>query len=248
MRFLFLFCWVAAGLLGSAEYVRADAEAESLLAKAITAHGGEEALNKYKAVRLTLKVTLAGPDNTPKEWKWLFAAPSQFKDVREGYYLMRRNDSVNVTNGKASWSIRNGRAVSLDSRLAEALKDQAHLMQVMRLTPLKEKAYELKTSSETTINGKKALGLLVRTRGQKNLTLYFDAESSLLVKVERKVISTSTLREVKEERFFEDYPKGDILAYARKVVVKHDGKTELSYEVGEVKFLEKADRNEFRRK
>jgi hypothetical protein len=248
MRFLFLFCFVAAGLLGGTGFGRAQTEAEVLLRKAIKCHGGAEALAKYKAMRLTLKVTLAGPDATPKEWKWSFAAPNQLKDVREGYYLGRRTASINVTNGKVAWTIREGRAVKLDAKLAEALKDQAHLMEVMRLTPLREKAYQLKSAGETKVDDRKALGLLVRTRGQKDLTLFFDAQSGLLVKVERKVISTSTLQMVKEERFFQAYPSRDVLPYARKVLVRHDGKMAQSYEVREVKFLEKADKDEFRRK
>jgi hypothetical protein len=248
MRFLFLFGFFSAGLLGNAGFGRAEKEAEELLAKAIKAHGGEEALARYKAVRLTLKVTLAGPDTTPKEWKWLFAAPNQFRDVREGYYLGRPTTSIHVTNGKAAWTISEGRAVNVDPRIGEALRDHAHLMQAMRLVPLKEKAYQLKTVGETKVNGKAALGLLVHTKGQRDLTLFFDADSSLLVKVERRTMSTATLEEVKEERFFQDYPKGDPLPWARKVVVKHDGKTVQSYEVRQVKFLEKADKNEFQRK
>ena len=58
----------------------------------------------------------------------------------------------------------------------------------------------------------------------------------------------SSGEQVKEERFYQDYPKKESLPYARKVIVKHDGKAVEYDEVREVKFLEKADEKEFRRK
>ena len=140
MRSLFLSAFAAILLAGSAGPSRAEPDAEAILAKAIKAHGGEEALAKYPAVRLKLKVILEGNDATPRDWEWLFAAPNKLRHTREGYYLGRRTASVHVTNGKKPWSLRGGRAEPVEGKLAEAHQDHAHLMQVLRLVPLRDKS------------------------------------------------------------------------------------------------------------
>jgi hypothetical protein len=247
MRRLLLSFVVTAGLVGSATAGRADTEAEALLAKAIKAHGGDEALTKYKAVRLRLKVTFAGPDKTPKVWEQLFLAPNKYKDVREGYYLGRKTASIYITDGKEAWTMVDGRPQVLEGRFGDWVVDDAHLKQVMRLVPLKGKEYELKATGETKVDGKPAAGLLVHTKGQKDITLYFDTESGLLVKTERPVYDIYTEKEAKEERFLGDYPKKDTIPYPRKGLVKIGGRKDLSYEVTEVKFLEKADEKQFKK-
>jgi hypothetical protein len=247
MRVLLLCCFVAAALVGTAGRGRADTEADALLAKAIKAHGGEEALTKYKGVRLKLKAVLEGPDKTPKVWEHLFLAPNKYKDVREAFYLNRKVWSVYMTDGKEVWTYLEGKREVLEGRFAEWVTNDAHLMQVMRLVPLKGKEYELKAVGETKVDGKKAAGLLVRTKGQKDITLYFDADSGLLVKAERQVYDNLVEKEVTEERFYQDYPKKAELPYARKVFTKVGGRKSDSYEVTEVKFLEKVDEKLFRK-
>jgi hypothetical protein len=248
MRSLLLSCLVAAALPGAGGRGRADTQAEALLARAIKAHGGEEALTRCKAVRRQLKVILPGPDKTPKVWEHLFLAPNKYKDVREGYYLGRKTASITVTDGKDVWTIVQGQLELQEGRFAERVRDDAHLVQVMRLVPLRGKEYELKAVGETKVDGKTAAGLLVRTKGHKDVTLYFGADSGLLVKAERPAYDIHTEQEVTEERFYQDYPKKADLPYARKVFVKVGGRNDISYEVTAVKFLQEAAEKEFRRR
>ena len=247
MRFSFFCCLFATGLVIPGRSGGAEPDAEALLAKAIQAHGGETALAKHKAVRLKLRARYEGATQFVYNHEWLFSAPNKYKDLGEGFALGRRVLTITATDGKDTWTHSSGQTQELEGKFAEGYKEQAHLMQVMRLVPLRGKEYQLSTVGETTVDGKKAFGLLVRTNGQKDITLYFDAQSSLLVKVERKVIGSSET-EVKEERFLRDYPKKEAIPYARKVVVKHAGKPVEYYEIREVKFLEKADDREFRRR
>jgi hypothetical protein len=246
MRYLLLSCLVAGALAGFAAHSRADTDADAILVKAIKAHGGEEALGKYKAVRVKLKWT-EERTRFGYDHEWLFAAPDKYKDTGDGYYLGRKIVTVYATDGKVAWSLAEGRTEEMEDKFADGYKEEAHLMQVMRLVPLKDKAYELKALGKTEVDGKSALGLLVQTQGRKDLTLYFDADSGLLVKVERPV-SDGGAEDIKEERFYQKYPERGPLPYARKVVVKQKGKTVSWYEVREVKFLESADDKEFRHK
>jgi hypothetical protein len=246
MRLSTLFVRAAVCLALVAGAGHADTDADALLEKAIKAHGGEEALTKYAALRVKLKRT-DEPTRFTYNHDWLFAAPDKFKDTGDGSYLGRRITTVYATDGKATWSLVEGRAEDLTGKFAEWYSQQAYLMQVMRLAPLKGKEYELKAIGETKVEGKPALGLLVRAKGRKDVTLFFDADSGLLVKVEREVYDNLTEKDAKEERFYKNYPKKEALPCARSVVVKVGGKTTERYEVREIKFLEEADDKEFKR-
>jgi hypothetical protein len=246
MHFLILTSFVAAAFVASARAGRAETAAEALLARAIKAHGGEKALARHKAVRLKLRLTEAETHFTYNH-EWLVAAPNRLKDTGDGYYLGRRIVTTYATDGKVARSFILGKLVTLDGKQAEWYKDRAHLMQVMRLVPLKEKHYHLQAAGETKVDGKTAVGLLVHANGHKDITLYFDSQTSLVVMVEHKVTDSSG-EEVTEQRFYRDYPKKDPVPYARKVIVKQGGKTVEQLAVVKVQLLEKVDDREFRRK
>jgi hypothetical protein len=246
MRFLLITSLFAAVLLGCARAAHTDTKADALLAKAIQAHGGVKALAKYKAKRIKLRImeeaTRMGYDH-----EYLVASPDKYKDVGDGYYLGQRITTTYATDGKVSWRLVMGKAEELEDQFGEWYKHEAHLYHVMRLVPLKEKEYELKAAGETKVDDKTAFGLLVRRKGQKDITLFFDAQTSLLVKTERQVTGNSG-DQVKEEAFYQDYVKKDSMPYARKIVVKQDGKTVEQIDVREVTFLEKVDDKAFRPK
>jgi hypothetical protein len=239
--------WLALAVLaGFARPGHADSEAEALLAKAVRAHGGAEALNRYAGVRLRLKVQDEGARVGPYDWELLFAAPDKLRDFRESYYLGRRtSDSGWVTNGKQTWWVAERRAVPAEEPAATSIRADAHLMQALRLVPLRGKDYELRVADEVTVDGKPAAGLLVRTAGHKDVTLFFDKETGLLVKVERPVYDAGPEKEVKEERFYRDYSRGAALPVARKWVVLHGGKKVWQAVIKDARFLEKVGDKEF---
>jgi RNA polymerase sigma factor (sigma-70 family) len=222
-------------------------EVSAILDKAIAAHGGRDAIEKYEGAEYKMKVTIAGNDPKPKEWKWIFTAPNSLMEVREGYYLGKRNDSIWEAEGKSVWQIVEGKKQPVRGKIAQAFVDDAYLLHICRLVPLNGKDFELAKVDEIKVEDKPAVGLRVASKGHKDVTLYFDKDSGLLVKAVRKAISTSTLEEVAEERFFQEYKKQDGLMIANKVVVKHGGKTELEVEVTETKLLaneeDKVDRS-----
>ena len=224
-------------------------EALAILENAIKAHGGQATLDKFPCVRLEMKVILPSHDPTPKEWVWLFAGPDRLKEVRESYYMGRRRDSVWIVEAGEVFKLQDGiRPQSVSAKVAVAFQDDAHLMQVQRLAPLKDKEYELTKVADIKVDGKAARGLRVSTKGQKDVTLFFDAETSLLVKVQRNVMDTSTLNVVAEQRLYQKYQKQDGLQFAGAINVIHDGLQDIQMEIKAAKFLEKVEDVEFRRK
>jgi hypothetical protein len=224
-------------------------EVGAILDKAIKAHGGKETLEKFPCVRLKMRVILPGHSPTPKEWDWLFAAPDRLKEVRESYYMNRRRDSVWIVDAGEVFKLQDGiRPQPVSAKLAEAFQDDAHLMQVLRLVPLKDKQFELTKTADIKVEGKPALGLRVHTKGQHDLTLFFDAETGLLVKIQRRVMDTSTLKVVAEERIYQKYQKQDGIPFASAISVTHDGLRDVQIEIIEAKFMQKVEDAEFRRK
>jgi hypothetical protein len=128
------------------------------------------------------------------------------------------------------------------------MKDIGHVMQVARLAPLKDKAYELTLIGDDKVEGKKVVGVRVTKKGSKDVSLFFDKETGMLMKVEHRGVAPGTEMEVNEERIITEYGKNkDGVPYAKKVVVKHDGKQFLEAEIIEAKLLEKLDDSEFKK-
>src|SRR5262249_31424188 len=113
MRFLFLSWSVTVGLLVATASGRAAENAEAGLAKAIKAHGGEDALAKYRALRVKLKRSEL-PTRFAYNHDWLFAAPDKFKDVGDAYYLGRRIVATYATDGQGAWSLVLGKTEKLE--------------------------------------------------------------------------------------------------------------------------------------
>jgi hypothetical protein len=85
----------------------------------------------------------------------------------------------------------------------------------------------------------------VTSEGHKDLSLYFDRASGLLVKVERQALDSQTMEEVAEERILQDYQDVEGIKAPKRVLINRAGKKFVEAEVIEVKMLEKVDDSEF---
>jgi hypothetical protein len=113
---------------------------------------------------------------------------------------------------------------------------------------LKEKEYELSLIGEEKVEDKPAIGIRVVTKGKKDVNLYFDKKSNLLLKTEYRSVDPFTKNEINEERIITEYGKNkDGIPVPKKVVIKHDSKVFLELEVSDIEFLEKIDESEFKK-
>src|SRR5262249_6710689 len=148
---------------------------------------------------------------------------------------------VTVFNGeKVSFKV-NGQEMKADDKILAEIKEVGHLVQVSRLVALKDKAYELTPLGEAKVEGKAAVGLRVVRQGYKDISLYFDKESGLVVKMERRGVDPMSGQEFAEERIILEYQKVDDLPVPKKVLVNRDGKKFLELEVLEIKLSETLD-------
>jgi hypothetical protein len=247
-RALALFVGVSLALAPAA--ARAADEPKDILAKAIKAHGGEEALTKYKAAQLKTKGKIDAPGVGEIEFtqEMSYMIPDKFRDSMELKVAGQTISIFTLVNGDKTTLEVNGKAMELPDSAKDSLKDAGNLIQISRLVPLKDKPYELSIIGEDKVEGKKVVGIRVSAKDKKDVSVYFDKETGLIAKVEHRTAEPMTGKEITEERIITEYGKDkNGIATAKKIVVKHDGKQFLEAEILEVTLLEKLDDSEFKK-
>src|SRR5439155_8591924 len=92
---------------------------------------------------------------------------------------------VKVLDGDKGWiKIADGEATAMnDDEVAEE-KVMVYVQELTLLTPLKDKAYKLSSLGEVKVGDSAALGLRVTRDGQRDVSLFFDKKTQLLLKSE----------------------------------------------------------------
>jgi hypothetical protein len=135
--------------------------------------------------------------------------------------------------------------MDMDENVLNACKEQVHFMQIMRMAMLNDKKVEFSPLGESMVNDKPAIGVKVSAKGHKDVNLFFDKETGLVVKVERQALDPMSGKEVPEERIITEYQDSDGLKVAKKLLVNRDGKKFMEVELLEHKPQEKLDASEF---
>jgi hypothetical protein len=234
----------------AAPVARAADEPKDILEKAIKAHGGADALTKNKAVQLKAKGKLDIPGVGEVEYsqETAFMIPDKFKDSME-FTVAGQNISVLTLIKGDDISIEvNGKAIDIGDNVKDAIKEIGHILEVGRLVPLLDKKYELSLIGEDKVEGKKVVGIRVSAKKLKDVSMYFDKETSLLAKIEFRTVDVTTGNEVNEERIVTEYAKNKAgVPVPKTVIVKRDGKNLLNAEVTEYNMLEKLDDSDFKK-
>jgi hypothetical protein len=222
---------------------RADdaADAKAIVEKAVKAHGGQDKLDKFPGTTVAMKgkvhvmemaipftgeVTTLGADKLKLDI-----------EIEAGGMKFR---VVNVVAGDKGWAKMGDATTELDKdQLAEA-KEQAYVGWVESLTPLlKDKQFSFATVGEVKVNDKPALGVKVSSKGHRDVDLYFDKETGVLVKREARVKDEGSGQEVTEESFPSEYKDVQGIKHAMKFTIKRDGKLFLEGEATEYTLSEK---------
>jgi hypothetical protein len=228
---------------------RAD-DARDIINKAIKAHGGKEAMSKYKGGKTSNKgkITLPMIGETDFTREVVYMLPDKFKETLELDIGGNKISVVTIGNGKKMSIVSNGMEVKITDTIKNALKDAQYMLKASRLVSLVEdKGYKLDGLGEIKVEDKPAVGVRVIYKGQKDINLYFYKDSGLLAKVELRTVEPTTETEITEERIVVEYQKTkkDGLVIPKTLLVKRDGKNFLKAEVVEMKHLETVDDSEF---
>ncbi len=233
-----------AGLLmfAGASAMRADdqADARAIIDKAMKALGGQEQLADVKAVTWKEKGTYYGRGKgEPYTGTFAVEKPDKFRMVIEGVFTL-------VLNGDTAWTKMNDETKEMTNEQLAEQKEQHYASLVRTLTPLSGKAFKLAPLGEIKVAKSPAVGVKVSHKGHRDVNLYFDKETGLLVKSEFRVkASEQGGKEVEQETFYSDYKAFDGVKFPQKIVVKRDGKQFVEAEASEFKPAAKLDKSLF---
>jgi hypothetical protein len=219
-----------------------DKDVKSILDKAINALGGEEKLGKVDAFSYKGKGTVNFNGNENE-----FNAQVTVKGL-DHYRREFGSDQFHVVVVLADtkgWRKFGDDSSDLDDNGIAVEKRNIYLQVIpITLVALKGKGFKVETAAEEKVGDKPAAALKVTGPDGKELTIYFDKESGLPVKmVAPKVVFRD--QEYTQETTFADYKDFDGIKKATKVEVKRDGEPFQKMEVTEFKVLDKVDPETF---
>jgi acetyl esterase/lipase len=216
-------------------------DARAIIEKAIQAHGGEAKLARLKTVTSKAKGTVnRGSEvsfTSETVWQW----PDRLKNVVQ-LATNPPTTFVETIAGDERWSHRDGKSHPLDGVKWDELRAQAHVRRLLLLTPLlQDNIYELSALEEIRIDDRPALGVRVVCPGERDVKLYFDADTRRLAKVERRIYDEAAKKELLQEEFFRDYEDIDGVPTAKKQTWRRDGKKGREMTFSEVRYPDRLD-------
>jgi hypothetical protein len=239
--------WVSglAAVVLSGGVLRADdaAGAKATIEKAIQAQGGADVLKKFTALTIKAKGTFYGMgDGIEYTSESSIQDPDKFRvEVKAGDFKF-----VQIINGDKGWAVTGDNSQEMDKDQLEEAKESLYAHHVERLVPLLGEGYKLSSLGDVKVGDRAAVGVRVERKGHRDISLFFDKESHLLIKVERRAKDVMAGgQEYTAETLYSDYKKVDGLQVPHKETIKRDGKRYIEQEVTEAKPAEKLDDNTF---
>jgi outer membrane lipoprotein-sorting protein len=239
-----LVCLAVALAVVAAGAARAEEKSDSkaVIEKAIKAVGGEEKLAKVKAHTFKGKGKFygGGGDGTDYTGEWSVQKPDKMRvEVKAGDFTF-----VQVVNGDKVWRKLGDNTQEVDDKdqIKEA-KENMYAEGVASLLPLvKEKGFEFSALGEVKVGGKPAVGVLVKSKGHRDVNLFFDKDSGLLVKSETVVKDEMAGgKEQTQETLYSDYKEFGGVKHPTKILIKRDGEKYVDAEMSDYEAKEKID-------
>jgi hypothetical protein len=235
-------CVLSAICVAITAKVHADdaADARAIVAKSIKAAGGEKKLEKLNAQTFSETGTYYGMgDGLPYTANSSIQFPHQFKMEIVGIFTI-------VVNGDKGWMQMGGETREMTADELKGHLDGHYASWLATLTPLTDKQFKLATAGETKVEDRPAVGVRVSADKRRDLTMYFDKESSLLVKMEQIANSSEQgNKEVKQEIFYSDYKEVEGAKAPMKIMIKRDGEKYVESQVTEFKAVGKLEDSVF---
>jgi hypothetical protein len=230
----------AALLLCGTGIAVAQEKPQEIIKRAITAHGGQEKLAGITCDKVKVHGTvLESEKETPFTAETYVNPPAQLKSTITLFANDRKMVLVQILNGDKTTVTLDGQPQKVTAAAEGDMRETLHLQRCVRLAPLlTEKGLELTALEETKVNDQLVYVVKVAMKGHKDLRMYFDKETSLLVKTEHPHEDGG--KEVKQEEFYSaNKDLGGGFKRATRITVFRDGKKVEDAEVSEVKYLEK---------
>jgi hypothetical protein len=227
--------------------VRAQ-DAENILNQAIKAQGDEKVAQSLQTSTATAKgtVSLGGMvmDFSIQTWLQL---PEKSKNIIAISAGGTNIEITEVFTGKAGWASVMGMTNPLDDEQIKDHKDKLYLDSISNLVAIKnDKEIKIKSLGAAKVGDNAVVGIEVTKKDQRDIKLYFDAKTHLLLKTAYTARNPVTKDEVKAESLYSDHKEiVPGMKMAAKCVVNYDGEKFLEYEITEMRVVPQHDASIF---
>ena len=161
----------------------AQQDVQETIKKAVEAQGGKEALTKAQQFKRTSSGTIFFGQTQNFTDQLIVALPGKIKlDIK----LDTKENLLMCLEGDMGWSIASGFPIDLSKEKIVELKEESYFLQVTNLVSLLDPSSKLTSLGESKLMNKPVLGFKVSLAGGPEVSLYFDKETNLLTKAERK--------------------------------------------------------------
>ena len=246
MRTLLSLGTIACLLVATAARADEQAELHKIIDKAIKAHGADKASKDKKASTFKIKGTvhvMAMDLEFTGEYQTM--EPDKVRQVINATVMGQDFEQVVVINGNKGWARIAGNTMDLGEMALDAAKEQFYAGKVAELTGLKDKGYKLSALAERKVGDRPAVGISVAKKGHKDIFLYFDKETGMLIMSERQAVDGNSGQEAKQEERYGNYKEVEGVKRPHKLEILRDGEKFLEAEVSEYKILDKLDDSTF---
>ncbi|HEY1860799.1 MAG TPA: hypothetical protein VGG61_10615 [Gemmataceae bacterium] len=239
--------WIlAAGVIVAISgLARADdkADAIAIVDKAIKAQGGADKLSKNKAVSTKQKGKFYGlGDGIDYTLESSVQAPDKIRNEIQGEAMGNKFSFIQVIQGDKGWNSANGTTEELSEEQLKEGKENMYANWVAQLHPLTGKDFTLAPLGDVKVGDKESVGVKVSSKGHRDVSLFFDKKTGMLLKRETIVKDLmGGAGDLTEEVLFLDYKEKDGVQYASKITINRDGKKYIESEITEYKPTEKLD-------
>ena len=207
-----------------------EPEPKVLIEQAIKAHGGPEELKKTQISVSQFKGKIQSPVGELELSGEIASDKDQRQRVSMQIEIMgMKVDILSVLKNDGGWAKANDAVVDLNAdQIAEA-REQTHSHWVATLLPLLGPEYKLAGRGEVKVQDKPAYGVIASRADRRDVQLFFDKETHLLVKMEQRV-KDETGKELTEESYFSNFQEKEA-RQPMKVTVRRDDMPYLEAEV-----------------
>jgi hypothetical protein len=238
----------AVACLVIAPSTRADEKADLLkvIDKAIKAHGIDKAQKDKKASTFKIKgmVHTMGMD-LDLTGEYQTQEPDKLRTVQDITVMGQEIKIITVLNGDKGWVNVMGNTMDLPKDALDSTKEEFYAGKVAELLVLKDNGYKLAALAEKKINDRPAVGISVAHEGHKDIFLYFDKETNMLVMSERQAKDPMGGEEYKQEARYGNYKDVEGVKRPHKIDILRNGEKYVELEVTDYKILDKLDDSTF---
>jgi hypothetical protein len=221
-----------------------EKDLRAIIAKGIKAMGAEGTEAKYKAATLKGAGTYYGlGEGIPYSAEWFFQGQNQARANLEIKVMNQTLAYTQIVNGDKGWVKLNDEVKDMPANELAEEKEEMYAKWVCSLVHLHDKAFNLAPLGEVKVDNKAATGVRVSRDGKRDVNLFFDKASGLLVKSEHQVkdVKGGGDREMSQETFYADYKPFEGIKHPTKIHMNRDGKIYVEVEMTEVRSLPTLD-------